>query len=237
MMPNKRFISIIFILIMASCNELQQVVNQIPTGNTGITNQDIALGLREALDKGIQLQVTKLAEPNGFYTNTLVRINLPPELQKVDKTLRGIGMGKLVDEGIKLLNNAAENAVSEAAPIFVNAVKNISFTDARTILMGNDNAATAYLSNNTRTQLYDKFKPIIQSSFEKVGADAIWKTLIDRYNALPLANDVNPDLTDYVTSQALDGVYTMIAIEEKDIRTKVAARTTEILRRIFALQD
>ena len=228
--------AILFTLIFQffGCSELQQVVNQLPQG---MGNTEIANGLKEALTVGIEKQVRKLTKPDGFFKNELVRILLPEELQKVDKTLRDIGLGNLADEGLRVLNRAAEDAVSEATPIFVNAVKNISFTDAKQILMGSDDAATKYLSSSTSTDLYNKFKPVIENSFQKVGADKIWENLITRYNNLPMTKDVNPNLTDYVTNEALAGVYTMIALEEKEIRSKVASRTTDTLKKIFALQD
>ena len=225
-------------LLVVSCNELQQVVNQLPGSNgTVLSNDVIANGLKEALDKGIEKQVSKLTKTDGFYKNELVKILLPEELQKVDKTLRGIGLGNLADEGLKVLNRAAEDAVSEATPIFVNAVKEMSFVDAKNILLGEKDAATSYLENKTNAALYEKFNPVINNSFKKVGADKIWASLINRYNALPLTTDVNPDLTDYVTQEALKGVYKMIAIEEEQIRTNISSRTTEILRKVFSLQD
>lgn len=232
----KKIIVVLVVFSLVSCAELQQVVNNLPT-QTGLDNQTIGNGLKQALDFGIDKQVTKLTAKDGFYKNQLVKIALPAELQKVDKTLRSIGLSKLADEGIKALNRAAEDAVSEATPIFVNAVREITFTDVKNILLGTDNAATQYLEGKTNTALYDKFNPVIQNSFAKVGADQIWTNLITRYNALPLTADVNPDLTDYVTQQALQGVYKMIAVEEKQIRTKTASRTTDLLRRVFALQD
>ena len=143
----------------------------------------------------------------------------------------------MADEGLKVLNRAAEDAVSEATPIFIDAVKGITFNDAKNILIGSDNAATQYLTNATQTALYTKFNPVIKNSFEKVGADQIWNNLITRYNNIPLTKKVNPDLTDYVTTEALNGVYTMIAIEEKEIRTKVSSRTTDLLKKVFTLQD
>lgn len=227
----------ITILMMVSCNELQQVVNQLPSSTTTLGNEEIANGLKAALDKGITEQVSKLTETDGFYKNELVKVLLPEELSKVDQTLRDIGLGSLADEGLKVLNRAAEDAVSEATPIFVNAVKEMSFSDAKSILLGDDKAATTYLMEKTQTELYSKFNPVIKSSFEKVGADKIWSNLISKYNSIPLTNDVNPDLTDYVTNEALDGVFTMIAIEEQEIRTKASSRTTDLLRKVFALQD
>ncbi len=197
----------------------------------------IASGLRQALDFGIDKQVSKLAKKDGFYKNQMVKILLPQELQKVDQTLRDIGLGSLADEGLKLLNSAAEDAVKEATPIFVKAVKDITFSDAKNILLGPDNAATVYLEQRTDRSLYQKFNPIIKNSFSKVGADQVWSNIINRYNAVPFVTKVNPDLTDYVTQEALKGVYTMIAVEEKDIRSNLSARTTPLLRKVFALQD
>ncbi|QAA80987.1 DUF4197 domain-containing protein [Aequorivita sp. H23M31] len=222
------------ILTLVSCAELQQVVNNMPAQ---IDPATIASGLRQALDFGIDKQVSKLAKKDGFYKNQMVKILLPQELQKVDQTLRDIGLGSLADEGLKVLNSAAEDAVKEATPIFVKAVKDITFNDAKTILMGPDNAATRYLEQRTDKSLYEKFNPVIKHSFSKVGADQIWSNIINRYNAVPFVTKVNPDLTDYVTQEALKGVYTMIAVEEKDIRNNINARSTALLKKVFALQD
>ena len=232
----RNLLALILIFNLTACAELQQVVNQLPQGG-GLSNADIASGLRQALDFGIDKQVRKLTAKDGFFKNELVKILLPDELKKVDKTLRDIGLSKLADEGLKILNRAAEDAVKEATPIFVNAVKDITFTDAKNILLGNDDAATQYLTRKTKTDLYEKFHPVIKNSFTKVGAEQIWKNLINRYNNIPFTKDVNPDLTDYVTGEALKGVYTMIAVEEKEIRTKLSSRTTDLLKKVFALQD
>ncbi len=233
----KKILLFIIAFQLVGCGELQQVINQLPQETSGISNLDIASGLREALDMGIDKQVTKLTTENGFFKNELVKILLPEELQKVDKTLRDVGLGNLADEGLRVLNRAAEDAVGEATPIFINAVKGITFSDAKSILLGNDDAATQYLTNSTKTALYSKFNPVIKKSFEKVGADNIWKNLITKYNSIPLTKNVNPDLTDYVTQEALKGVYTMIAVEEKEIRTKTSSRTTDLLKKVFVLQD
>ena len=158
-------------------------------------------------------------------------------MQKVDQGLRKIGLSKLADEGLKALNTAAGDAVKTATPIFVDAVKGITFTDAKNILLGADNAATGYLQGKTNTALYNQFNPVIKNSFGKVGADKIWSNLITKYNSIPFVNKVNPDLTDYVTTQALKGVFTMIAVEEKGIREKVGLRTSSLLKQVFALQD
>lgn len=227
----------IFILssIIVSCAELQQVVNQLPI--EGVSQVEIASGLRQALDNGIANQVSKLTATDGFFRNEMVKILLPDELRKVDKGLRDIGMGKLADEGLKVLNRAAEDAVKEATPIFVDAVKNITFNDAKNILMGNENAATLYLQNSTSTALYTKFNPVIKNSFSKVGADKVWTNIITKYNSIPLVKKVNPDLTDYTTNKAMEGVFKMIAVEEKNIRTDIKSRTTDLLKKVFAMQD
>ncbi|RNC86739.1 MAG: DUF4197 domain-containing protein [Winogradskyella sp.] len=225
------------LFLLTSCAELQQVINELPQPDGTISNTDIASGLRQALDFGVDKQVTKLTQKDGFFKNELVKILLPEDLQKIDKALRDIGLSNLADEGLKILNRAAEDAVKEATPIFVDAVKGITFNDAKNILLGNDNAATSYLEDRTKQALYSKFRPVINNSFTKVGADQIWSNLITKYNNLPFTNDVDPDLTEYVTNEALKGVYTMIAVEEKDIRNKVSSRTTDLLKRVFALQD
>jgi hypothetical protein len=233
----KKILLLPLLLITFACAELQQVIDTLPQEGTVLNNSDIAAGLRQALNNGIDKQVSKLTQKDGFYRNELVKILLPQELQKVDKTLRDIGLGSLADEGLLILNRAAEDAVKEATPIFVNAVKQITFDDAKNILLGADNAATQYLSSKTTQNLYSKFNPVIKNSFDKVGANQIWTNIINRYNAVPFVQKVNPDLTDYVTQQALSGVFKMIEVEEKNIRTNINSRTTDLLRRVFALQD
>ncbi len=198
---------------------------------------DISAGLKEALNKGIEKQVTKLTAKDGSLKNELVKIMLPSELKKVDETLRKFGLGSMADEGLIILNRAAEDAVKESTPIFVEAVKNMSFTDAKKILMGSENEATSYLQTNTSSALYSKFNPVVKNSFSKVGADKIWASIIKKYNTLPMVTKVNPDLTDYTTNKALEGVFKMIAVEEKIIRTDLNSRSTTLLQNVFAIQD
>lgn len=218
--------------------EVQKVVPvDLNTLNGATGNVDIAAGLKEALNKGIEKQVTKLTATDGFYKNEMVKILLPEELQKVDDALRKAGLSSLVNKGLVMLNRAAEDATKEATPIFVDAVKNMSFTDAKNILMGNESAATSYLQTNTTSPLYAKFNPVIKNSFTKVGADKVWATIIKKYNSLPMVKKVNPDLTDYTTNKALEGVFKMIGVEEKNIRADIKARTTPLLQKVFAMQD
>jgi hypothetical protein len=224
------------VILVSACAEMQQVLTQLPQ-TTNSSFIDVSGGLKEALNLGISKQVSKLTAVDGFYKNSAVKILFPPELEKVDATLRKVGLSSLADEGVKALNRAAEDAVKEATPIFVDAVKNMTITDAKEILMGNENAATSYLQSSTSSALYGKFNPVIRNSFSKVGADKIWATIITKYNTIPLVTKVNPDLNDYVTNQAMNGVFRMIAIEEKDIRINLSARTSTLLQKVFAMQD
>lgn len=232
----KRILVLVIAIQFVGCAELQHVINQLPN-TVGLSQEQIGNGLKEALDNGIKNQVSKLTSQDGFYKNDLVKILLPEELQAVDNGLRKIGLGNLADEGIKVLNRAAEDAVKTATPIFVSAVKEMTFTDAKNILLGEQNAATSYLQTKTSESLYSSFSPVINNSFSKVGADKVWANLISRYNSIPFVTKVNPDLTGYVTNQALKGVFTMIEVEEKGIREQVGLRTSALLKQVFALQD
>ena len=238
----KLFVVLLFVptISFAQWQDLIKKASDELTKATGISASsriDIAAGLKEALNNGVSKQVTKLTTTDGFYKNSLVKIVLPAELQKVDETLRKLGMSKLADDGIRSLNRAAENAVKESTPIFVSAIKNMTISDAKSILMGDQAAATTYLKTSTTSALYAKFSPTIQESIRKVGADKIWKTIIKKYNAIPFVDKVNPDLTDYVTTKSLEGVFTMISIEEKNIRTSTKSRSSDLLKKVFAMQD
>ena len=232
----KRILVLVIAIQFVGCAELQHVINQLPN-TVGLSQEQIGNGLKEALDNGIKNQVSKLTSQDGFYKNDLVKILLPEELQAVDNGLRKIGLGNLADEGIKVLNRAAEDAVKTATPIFVSAVKEMTFTDAKNILLGEQNAATSYLQTKTSESLYSSFSPVINNSFTKVGADKVWANLITKYNSIPFVTKVNPDLTGYVTNQALKGVFTMIEVEEKGIREQVGLRSSALLKQVFALQD
>mgnify|MGYP003853776045 CR=1 FL=1 len=233
----RRYLSVFLIVFqLSSCAQLQQVVENLPQVPQA-PPIDIASGLREALTVGIDKQVSKLTQQDGFLKNESVKILLPGDLKKVDKALRNIGLSSLADEGLKVLNRAAEDAVKEATPIFISAVKDITFDDAKTILLGDNTAATEYLTTKTEDALYQKFNPVIKQSFSKVGADKIWDNLIQKYNTIPFTKPVNTNLTDYVTTEALKGVYKMIATEEEQIRTRLSSRTTTLLQQVFKLQD
>jgi hypothetical protein len=237
----KKLILVLLLIPLISIAQTKKKVKKIkvktPTVTNVINTVDISAGLKEALNKGVTEQVSKLTIIDGFYKNEAVKILIPEELQRVDATLRKLGMGSLVDDGIKSLNRAAEDAVKESTPIFVNAIKNISISDAKGILLGNESAATSYLKDSTTKELYAKFNPVVQESIGKVGADVIWNSIIKKYNTIPLVNKVNPDISDYVTTKAMEGVFKMIAVEEKNIREKLSSRNSDLLKSVFALQD
>lgn len=239
----KKYILALLLLPMISNAQLKDLLNKAgnavktKTGTNSVSTLDISNGLKEALQKGVEKEVTKLTATDGFYKNEMVKILLPAELQKVDNTLRKMGMTRLADEGIKVLNRAAEEAVKEAVPVFTDAITKMTITDAKNILMGDDSSATTYLETATTTPLYAKFNPVVVRSLEKVGANNIWKGIIERYNSLPMVAKINPDLDDYVTSQAMAGVFKTIAVEEKNIRNNLASRTSGLLKKVFALQD
>lgn len=216
-------------------NKLLNKAKEAVTGTTGagLTNDDIVSGLKEALVSGSEKGTALLSRTDGFFANAALKILLPPEAKKVESTLRSAGMDKQVDEAILAMNRAAEDACKSAVPIFTNAIKQMSFQDALGILKGSDTSATAYLRNRTTPQLTEAFRPVIEQSLQKVDATKYWNTLITAYNKFSLQK-INPDLAAYVTERAMSGIFTQIAQEEKSIRENPAARTTEILRKVFA---
>ncbi len=207
-------------------------VSSILSGN----GADIAGGLKEALNKGIETGTAQLSATDGFFKNAAVKILLPSEAQKAEKTLRSIGLDKQVDDAILTMNRAAEDAAKSAAPIFFDAVKNMTITDAANILKGNDSAATTYLQARTSSALTAAFRPVVDRSLAKVDATKYWTTITTSYNKMPLVKQVNTDLIGYVTGKALQGLFHEIALQEKEIRDNPAARTTDLLKKVFAKQ-
>jgi hypothetical protein len=233
----RKFIIALVLVPTISFCQLDKLKKKLKVSGTGVSQTEIANGIKEALENGVSKQVSKLALEDGFFKNELVKIAMPEEALLVEKTLRKIGMGKLADEGILAMNRAAEDAIKEATPVLVSAIKNMTVADAKNILMGDEKAATTYLKTSTQAALLEKFKPIVQASISKVGADVLWEKMINAYNKVPLVNKVNPDLTDYTTQKTLDGAFTMVAVEEKNIRTSLNSRTSALLKKIFAMQD
>lgn len=233
----KRLVASFIVLLFVSCAEMQQIATQLPGELAPVTPTEMSLGLKEALRIGVLSGVDMLSKKDGFLKNELTRIVYPEQLRTIDQALRRIGMAKLADEGLTIINRAAEDAVSEAAPIFTNAIAALTFNDVKNILFGGQNAATSYLRTTTESQLITAFSPKVRNSIQKVGADKVWNNIITTYNNIPTVQKVNPDLTSYITGEAINGLFKMVAQKEAAIRTNVNERTSALLRRVFALQD
>jgi len=224
-------------LMLMSCDpkDLQAILNS--AGNIPLSNADIANGLKEALDKGVDQSVKTLAVKNGYY-ESVYKILLPQEAQGVIDKLKSIpGFANLEQEAIKKINQAAEDAASKAGPIFLSAIKQMTFEDVMNILMGDKNAATQYLHRTTYNPLYNEFKPVMVNSLNKFGVLDLWKDAINQYNSIPFITKVNPDMADHVTSKALVGLFSLVEKKEAGIRTDISQRTSDLLKRVFAKQD
>ncbi|CAD5280524.1 MULTISPECIES: DUF4197 domain-containing protein [unclassified Imperialibacter] len=201
------------------------------------TTEEVVSGLKEALEKGITNGAKKASAVDGYYKNPQIKIPFPPDVQKVETKLRQLGMDKQVDQFIETLNRGAEEAAKQATPIFVSAIKQMTINDAWNILKGDKDAATQYLQKTTTSQLEGKFKPVIQKALDKVNATKYYGDLVNTYNKVPFVDKVNPDLNDYATTLAIDGLFKLVAQEEANIRSNPAARTTELLKKVFKEQD
>lgn len=224
--------------LLASCTpqELQSVLGSI-TSSGALTNQEIGLGLKEALSIGIGEGSDKLSQLNG-YLESPYKILLPEEAQKVVDKLKIIpGFTDVEQKLVTRLNRAAEEAAVGAKDIFVGSIKQMSFQDALGILQGEKNAATSFLERTTYTELSNKFNPIIRTALEEVQAQQLWGEIVTKYNTLPFVNKVNPDLGDHVTTKALIGLFDMVEQKELKIRTDISSRTSDLLRKVFAKQD
>ena len=212
-----------------------KVLDGLARGTGSLSSDEVASGLKEALAKGTEKSTQQLSSVNGFLQNAAIKILLPPDAQKVEKTLRTAGMGKLVDDAITSMNRAAEDAAKSAAPIFLSAIRQMTIQDAWGILRGADTSATHYLKTKTTDPLTTAFKPVIQQSLEKVNATKHWSDLANAYNKINLFSkqQLNPDLSVYVTGKALHGIFHEIALQEIQIRQNPAARTTDLLKKVF----
>lgn len=227
------FILLISITAVTNAQTTRDFIKNVLGSKDSLSSNDIATGLKEALDNGITKGTSKLSAVDGFFKDAAIKILLPPEAQKVEKTLRGIGLGKVVDDAVLSMNRAAEDAAKSAAPIFLDAVKQMSFNDALGILRGGDTAATGYLKTKTTASLTQAFKPVIDRSLEKTDATKYWNKVFSSYNKFTY-NKINPDLSSYVTEKALSGIFHEIAEQEKLIRKDPLARTSDMLKKVFA---
>lgn len=231
----KRIYLFLLPLFLMSCDpaDIQKVLDSVGT----VASSDIAGGLKQALNFGVDDSVKFLSGKDGFY-GSAYKILLPEEARVVTDKLKVIpGFSNLEEELIKKLNQGAEDAASKAGPIFFDAIKSISFNDAMNILKGADNAATTYLENKTFQSLYNEFEPVLENSLNKFGVDDYWGKAVEAYNKIPLLQDVNPSLKDYVAQKALKALFSEVAEKEKGIRNDVSQRTTDLLRDVFSQQD
>jgi len=229
------------LLILCSCTatQLTQAVNdatQVLGNEPPLTSDQVAQGLKEALTQGISKGSDALSQVDGYFKNPEIKIPFPPDAQKVEDKLRAVGLGNDVDRFIMTLNRGAEDAAKQAKPIFVDAIKQMTIQDAWGILKGEPDATTQYLKKTTSTQLQTQFKPVIQSSLDKVSATKYYTDLVNTYNKIPFVEKVNPDLNSYATDLAIRGLFATVANEEKNIRANPTARTTDLLRKVFAAQ-
>ena len=216
-----------------SCDVAQQVLNDSTSATSGtLSTADIVAGLKEALTIGTQNSTNQLSAVDGFFKDAAVKILMPPEAQKVESTLRSLGFGSVVDKAILSMNRGAEDAAKSATPIFVNAIKQMTITDALGILKGSDNAATNYFKDKTTAQLTQAFRPVIDKSLNKTDATKYWGDVFSVYNRFA-TNKVETDLGAYVTGKAIDGIFYEVALEEQKIRKDPAARVTDILKKVF----
>lgn len=219
------------LLTSTGCETSQQILNNLPTYGQ-LSSTQIAAGLKEALTIGTQNSANKLSAANGFFANAALKILMPPEAQKVESTLRSVGLGSVVDKAILSMNRGAEEAAKSAAPIFVNAIKQMTITDALGILKGGNSAATNYFKDKTTAALTTAFKPAISNALKKVDATKYWSDLFTVYNKFS-STPVNTDLTAYVTEKAIAGIFQEVALEEQKIRQDPAARVTDLLKTVF----
>lgn len=227
-------------IFLSSCDVVNQAAGVLAQQGAVLGNPtglEIGQGLKQALEFGVSSGSDKLSAKDGFLGNLAVKILFPPEAQKVEKTLRGLGFNSICDNVITSLNRAAEDAAVEAKPIFISAIKQMTITDATNILFGNKDAATSYFKRVTTAQLMEKFKPVISNSLSKVGATRYWGNLATQYNRIPLVKPVNADLSQYVAQKAIDGLFLEVAKEELRIRDNLSARSTPLLQKVFAYAD
>lgn len=237
----KRIVPLALLVCMActtaQINQALSDANKMATSEKPLTATEVGAGLKEALVNGISKGSDLVSQTDGYFKNPEIKIPFPPDVKKVEDRLRQIGLGGEVDKFVMTINRGAEDAAKEAMPIFIAAIKQMTIDDAFALLKGDPDAATQFLKRTTSAQLKEKFKPIIQTSLNKVSATKYYDDIITRYNKIPLVQKVNPDLNDYVTDMAIQGLFNMIAKEEKNIRQDPLARTSELLERVFGYKN
>ena len=223
-------------VLLIGCAEMNTVLNDInslPSGPAPLTNIEVIKGLKEALSVGTNNSTALTSKLDGFYKNPEIFIPFPPEAIKVKEKVEMLGMQSQVDKFVMTMNRSAETATKKAAPIFLNAITSMSIADGFAILKGGDNAATNFLKEKTSGQLRTEFNPVVKNAIDEVEVTKYWNPVITTYNKIPFIEKQNPNLEDYITTKAMDGMFLMISKEEKNIRKDPLARVSAILKRVF----
>ena len=237
-------VELIFVvmIIMSACTSTQissamKSATGYVNGDQELTTNDVVAGLKEALVKGAEYSTASASKTDGYLKNIEIKIPFPPEIEKIETTLRDLGLNKPVDDFIISINRAAEQAAIEAKQLFVNAITSMTIEDAWGILKGDDHAATEYLRRTTSVQLEAKFEPIISNALNKVNATKYYEDMSTQYNRIPFVTKVETDLTKYVNEKAIEGLFILVAKEEEKIRKDPLERTTELLKRVFSYEE
>lgn len=236
----KLLIVVLALLSLAGCSEkeIRQAYELVNSGiEAPLTREEVSAGLRDALARGISKGAASASAKDGFLGNPSIKIPFPPEVERVESALRDIGLGAEVDRFVRQLNRGAELAAAEAKPIFIRAITSMTIEDAFGILQGEHDAATQYLKRTTGDELYARFRPIVRNTLAETSATRHYGDIVKRYNSIPFVNKVDPELENYATRRAVDGLFVLIAEEEANIRANPRARTTELLKRVFGSLD
>lgn len=228
----KTFCPLIFVLVLlSSCDTISQL--PIKTGN-GVTEAEAGEGIKQALSQGLVNAVLRLNKEDGFFKDAIYKVLLPPDAKKIENTLRDLGFKNMVDNAILQINRAAEDAAGTAKPIFIDAVKSMTVSDAIGLIKNGDTSATHFFRIKTTDKLIAAFLPVIKGSLDKLDATRLYGDLVNKYNNLPTTfKKLNPDLPGYVTDRATYALFDLVAKEEQNIRQNVAARTTDLLKKVF----
>jgi hypothetical protein len=228
----KKLITMLLLSVaLSSC----EILTNLPTGTGGgVTETEAADGIKEALGQGLVKAVLQLNKEDGFFKDALYKVLLPPDAKKIENTLRDLGMGKMVDKAILQINRAAEDAAGYAKPIFVDAIKSMTIADAIGLVKNGDTSATHFFRVKTTDKLIAAFSPVIKSSLDKLDATKYYADVVNTYNNFPTTfKKINPDLPSHVTGKAVDALFDLVGKEEQNIRQNIAARTTDLLRKVF----
>ena len=234
----KQFLLFVLAAVLVTNLEAQSILDRakktISGDKSSVTEAEAGSGVKEALNNGISSAVSFLNKPDAFFKNDLYKVLLPPDAKKMEKTLRDIGMGKMADDAIEAINRGAEDAVGFATPIFVDAIKQMTVTDALKLVTGGKNSITEFFKAKTSAKLKEAFMPVINESLKKTNATKYYGDAVARYNKVPLVKKMNPDLADHVAEKTLFALFDRIGVEEANIRSNPAARTTDLLKKVFA---